>query len=63
MIERRCSFLVVTSGKPFAQVEAHLVAEHAQRADAGAVLLLGALVEDALHQVLVSVHRAFLRAG
>jgi hypothetical protein len=39
MIERRCSFLVVTSGKPFGQVEAHLVAEHGERAGAGAVLL------------------------
>ena len=38
MIERRCSFLVVSSGKPFGEVEAHLVAEHRQRADAGAVL-------------------------
>ena len=39
-IERRCSFLVVTSGKPSAQVEAHLPAEHAARAGAGAVGLV-----------------------
>ena len=38
------------------EVEAHLVAEHAQRAGAGAVGLLDALVEDPLHQVEVLPH-------
>ena len=45
------------------QVEAHLMAEHRERAGAGAVLLDGAHVEDAPEQVVISVHRPFLRAG
>ena len=52
-IERRCSFLVVTSGKPSAQVEAHLPAEHAARAGAGAVGLVGAVLEDVAQQIEV----------
>ena len=38
------------------EVEPHLVAEHAERAGAGAVGLLGALVEDPLDQVEVLPH-------
>ena len=53
MMERRCTFLVVTSGKPSAQVEAHLVAEHALRAGAGAVALGHAVVADVAHEVFV----------
>ena len=56
MIERRCSFFVVTSGNPAREVEAHLVAEDAQRAGAGAVTLLVPVVEDALDQVEVLPH-------
>ena len=57
MIDLRCSFLVVTSGKPVGEVEAHLMAEHRQRAGAGAVVLLHAVGEDPLHQVEVLAHR------
>ena len=39
MMERRCSCLVVTSGNPAREVEAHLIAEYAQGAGAGAVFL------------------------
>ena len=39
MIDLTCSFLVVTSGKPCGKIEAHLLAEQAQRAGAGAVAL------------------------
>ena len=53
MIERMCSFLVVTSGKPVGQIEAHLMAEHAQRAGAGAIGLSCAAVANASHQVEV----------
>ncbi len=38
MIDFRCSFFVVTSGKPSRQVEAHLMAEDRERAGAGAVV-------------------------
>ena len=44
MIERRCSFLVVTSGKPSAQVEAHLPAEDRERAGARPVVLAVAVL-------------------
>ena len=45
MIDFRCSFLVVTSGKPSRQIETHLVAEDGARAGAGAVALLDAVVQ------------------
>jgi hypothetical protein len=45
MIERRWSFLV-----------AHLVAEDRARADAGAVGLGHAFVEDALQEIEISLH-------
>ena len=38
------------------QVEAHLVAEHGERAGAGAVGFLGAVVEQVLEQVEVGAH-------
>ncbi len=38
------------------EVEAHLMAEHAQCAHAGAVLLPGAFVEDALEEVVIGLH-------
>ena len=47
----RCSFFVVTSGKPSRQVEAHLMAEHRDRSGAGPVVLADALVEDAAEKV------------
>src|SRR5690606_29210724 len=42
--------------KAFGEVEAHLVAEHAQRAGAGAIFLARAFREDAAHQVEVLLH-------
>ena len=56
MIDRKCSFLVVSSGNPFCKVEAHLRAEPGQGAGAGAVLLLDTAVEDQLHQVEILAH-------
>ena len=53
MIDLRCSFLVVSSGKPCGQVEAHLPAEDAQRAGAGAVAALHAVGQDVGQQVEV----------
>ncbi len=47
----RWHFLVVTSGKALREIEAHLVAEHADRAGAGAVGFFRAVVEHVLHQV------------
>ena len=55
-IDFRCSFLVVTQRKAVGEIEAHLMAEHRQRAGAGAVALLHALAEDAFHQVEVLAH-------
>ena len=52
--ERVCTFLVVTSGKPVGEVEAHLVPEDAAGAGAGAVGLLDALVEDPAEEVEVA---------
>ena len=51
-IDFRCSFLVVTSGKP-SQIEAHLLAEHAARAGAGAVGFFGAMFEHMAQEVEV----------
>ena len=42
--------------KPGGQVEPHLVAEHRQRAGAGAVVLLRAVRENPFEQVVVLVH-------
>ena len=42
-IDFRCSFLVVTQRKAVGEIEAHLMAEHRERAGAGAVALLHAL--------------------
>ncbi len=56
MIDLRCSFLVVSSGKSFGEIEAHLRAEPGQRAGAGAVLLLDAAVEDQLHEIEILAH-------
>ena len=61
--DRVCTFLVVTSGKPVGQVEAHLVAEDRPRAGAGAVGLLDALVEDPLEEVEVLLHGSNLVRG
>ena len=49
MIDFRCSFLVVSRGKPVGEVETHLRAEPRQGAGSGAVLLLDSVVEDRLH--------------
>ena len=56
MMERRCSFLVVTAGKPAGEIKARLVTKNAQRADAGAVFLADAVVKDMLHQVEILFH-------
>ena len=56
MIDLVWTFLVVTSGKPAREVEAHLVAEHRQRAGAGAVVLAVAVVADVPHEVEVLAH-------
>ena len=62
MIDLTCSFLVVTSGKPRGKVEPHLMAEHRQRAGAGAVALFDALGEHAFHQIEILAHRYFGRS-
>ena len=56
-IDLRCSFLVVSSGKPLGEIEPHLMAEHRQRAGAGAVALLHAVGEDVFHQIEILAHR------
>ena len=56
MIDLVCSFLVVVSGKAVGQVEAHLVAEDAPRARAGAIALRHAVVDNLLQQVKVLAH-------
>ena len=56
MIERRCSFFVVTSGKPSLQIEAHLMAEDGERAGSGPVVLADALVQDAAEQIVIGLH-------
>ena len=43
------------------EVEAHLMAEHRERAGAGAVALLHAVGEHVLHQIEILAHRASLR--
>ena len=58
MIERRCSFFVVTSGKPVVEIEAHLMAEHAERAGAGAVVLACAGLADRPQQIEILPHPA-----
>ena len=56
MMERRCSFLVVTSGKPAAQIEAHLIAEDAQGAGAGAVVLARAVLAYVAQEIEILPH-------
>ena len=56
MMERRCSCLVVTSGNPASQIEAHLIAEHAQRAGAGAVLFARAVLADVAQEIEILPH-------
>ena len=56
MMERKCSFLVVTAGNPCAEVEAHLVAEHGTGAGAGAVGLGRALITYPPQQIEVLLH-------
>ena len=63
MMDLRCSFLVVSSGKPPRQIEAHLMAEDRQGADAGAVALFHALGEHAFHQIEILAHRLFVFAS
>ena len=63
MIDFRCSFLVVTQRKALREVEAHLVAEHRQRAGAGAVVLLAPVGENAFHQVEVLAHGVAYAGG
>jgi hypothetical protein len=45
------------------QVEAHLVAEHRERAGAGAVVLALAPVADEAHEVVVLAHQWWLPEG
>ena len=56
MMERRCSFLVVTAGKPVVQVETKLVAKQADRPGAGAVRFPAAIFENVLQQLQVGLH-------
>ena len=56
MIDFRCSFLVVTSGKPSARSKRIWWPNTEQRAGAGAVALLHAVGEDVLHQFEVLAH-------
>ena len=63
MIERRCSFLVVSSGKPSARSKRIWCAEHAERADAGAVVRSAPVVEDAVHQIEILPHRGLTSAS
>jgi hypothetical protein len=56
MIERRCSFLVVSAGNPVGQVKAHLVPEHAARAGAGPVVAVKALIENQAQEVMILLH-------
>ena len=58
-----CSFLVVISGKPSREIEAHLMAEHRQRAGAGAVALLDAVGEHVFHQFEILPHRPPLESA
>ena len=46
--------------KPGGEIEAHLMAEHRQRAGAGPVVLFSTVGEDALHQLVVLQHAASL---
>ena len=62
MIERRCSRLVVTTGKPSAEVEAHLVAEDAAGAGARAVGLVDPVGHDVVEEVEVLAHARSLLA-
>ena len=57
MMDLTCSFLVVTRGKPLRQIEAQLMAENRAGADAGAVALLHAFGQHALHEIEVLAHR------
>ncbi len=50
-----CTFLVVSSGKAPREIEAHLVAEHRQRAGAGAVVLAVTVVAHVAHEIEVDV--------
>ena len=43
-------------GESLLKVESHLVAEHAARAGAGAVMLVGAVVSDMSQQVKILFH-------
>jgi hypothetical protein len=63
MIDFKCSFFVVTSGKPLGQIEPHLMAENAERARPRAVGFGHAAIEDQPQKVEISLHGAsFSRA-
>src|SRR5690606_25811405 len=47
-------------GEALLEVETHLVAEHAARSDAGAVLLLDPFVENQLEKIEIELHRTRL---
>ncbi len=49
--------------KAVAEIEAHLMAEHRARAGAGAVVLLGTVAQDLLHQVVILAHGLRDRSG
>jgi hypothetical protein len=49
-------FLGGEEGKPFGEIEAHLVAEDRQGAGSGAVHLRHALVEDSLQELVIGMH-------
>ena len=60
MIERRCSFLVVTQGKPSDRSKTHLVTKQADGAGTGSVFLATALIEDILQKLQVGFHESKL---
>ncbi len=62
MIDLVWTFFVVSSGKPARQVEAHLVAEHRQRAGPGAVVLAVAVLAHVAHELEIGLHRGIRRA-
>src|SRR5437773_6929131 len=59
LVDDRLEMQLLGSGerKTIGEVEAHLVAEHRERAGAGAVALLDAVAENVLDQVEILAHR------
>ena len=51
MIERRCNFLVVTSGEAIGQIEPHLIPKDTDRAGSGAILFLDSALYDVIEHI------------